>query len=662
MTALAGASGTRRPGGWRGSPASLEVIAAAALGVAALAIAAYLGVKDLSGVPEMVRGTAATLALLALAGYAPARLLVPEALWPHFPLFVPLVGCATAGLGLATLGFAGVPFGVSLPTLLVVAAASAVATRRRLGPARASAEQTAAAGGWRLALGWPAYLAVLLAAVLVLPALSHGFATVQGTNPDAMLGVGAADLLQNTYPTSIDEDLPVDQMPLVWRSKYPIYYTLAGAASLSGLDPAQVFAPFSAVLAALTAAAFMLLARYALGAGPRTAVLVMALVGLDRAVAYLALHPYHNQLWGTLALALILLFGLRLLERPTRRDAVLLAGFLALGLAAYPLMGLYPALALGAGVVAAVRAGTIRLRRPRLPRSRRGRGGLAIGALVASPAALVLGFGVAEKSASAFELLVSGDSLKPWRGDLTHYLDPGFFVGVGGGAGYVAAALVLAAAVASTWSLPRLQRAALAAAIGGGVLFGVFFRLREFGEYFYFKVLAFLAPVALVAAALWLGARAARRGWAGRAAMAAAGVLVVCQLLSLRQEVSVTGVQLEDETIELGEAAGRLAPGASLRLDIIIGGRQLWAGYVLSEHPLTTLNPLVGTSYPHAPVGRKADYIVADRRLGHDPWPDASGPPLFENSAFRIYRMKAGVPGPDRSSKRMVDSLSDAFR
>ena len=651
MTALAGAPGARR-----------EAVAAAALAVAALAVAAYLGVKDLSGVPEVVRGVAATLALLALAGYAPSRLLVPEALWPHFPLLVPLVGCATAGLGLTALGFLGVPFGISLPILLAGAAAAAAATRRRLGPARADTQQIVAAGGRRLSLAWPAYLAVLLVALLVLPALSHGFATVQGTNPDAMLGVGAAELLQDEYPTSIDEDLPVDRMPLVWRSKYPIYYALAGAASLSGLDPTQVFAPFSAVLAALTAAAFMLLARYALGAGPRTAVLVMAVVGLDRAVAYLALHPYHNQLWGTLALALILLFGLRLLERPNRRDAVLLAGFLALGLAAYPLMALYPALALGAGAVAAIRTGSIRLNRPRLPRSRRGRVWLAIATVVAAPAALVVGFGVAEKSASAFELLVSGGSLAPWRGDLTHYLAPGFFVGVRGALGYFAAALVLLAAFAAVRQLPRVPRAALAAAIGGGTLFGVYFRLREFGEYFFFKVLAFLAPIALLAAAVWLGARATRGGWGGRAAIAAATVLIACQLLSLRQEIAVTGVQLDEETIELGEAAERLPPGASVRLDMIIGGRQLWAGYVLSEHPLSTINPLVGTTFPHARVGRRADYIVADRRLGLDPWPDAAGPPLFENASFRIYRMRAGVPGPDRSSKRMVDSLSDSFR
>ena len=269
---------------------------------------------------------------------------------------------------------------------------------------------------------------------------------------------------------------------------------------------------------------------------------------------------------------------------------------------------------------------------------------------------------MAEKASSAFEVLVTGGSLQPWRGDLTHFLEPGFFVGVQGTPGYLAAGLVLAAAVAATLELPRLRRAALGAALAGGTLFAVYFRLREFGEYFFFKVLAFLAPIALVAAAAWLGARAARGGWAGRVAIVAAAALVSCQLLSLRQEVGVTGLQLERETIELGDGAKRLPPGASLRLDVIAGGRQLWAGYVLREHPLTTRNPVVGTTYPHAPVGRKADYIVADRRLGLERWPDAAGPPVFENSFFRIYRMRAGVPGPDRSSKRMVDDFSEAFR
>ena len=637
-----------------------EAAAAGAIGVAALAIAAYAGVKNLEAVPEVVRGGAATLLLVSVAGYAPARVLVPSELWPHFGMLVCLVGCVSAGLGLTALGFLGLPFEVSLPALLGATGVAGLAIRLRLGPARPSPEDLAAAGGRRLTLAWPSFLAVVLIALLVLPVLARGYPTVQGTNPDAMLGVGTAELLQNAYPTAIEEDLPVDRMPLVWRSKYPVYYVLAGASSLSGLEPAETFAAFAAVLAALTAAGFMLLARYGLGAGPRATVLTMGLVGLDRAVAYLALHPYHNQLWGTMALGPILLFGLRLIERPTPRDAVLFAGFLLLGLAAYPLMVLFPVLALAAAAAAAHRSGRLRIRRPRLPRSRAGRAGWLAVALIAGPAALVVGLGVGEKSGSAAELLLSGGSLGPWRGDLAHYPSPGFFVGVTGAPGYVAAALVLTAAVLGVRRFPGVQRAAFGAMIAGGLLFGVYFRFREFGEYFYFKVLAFLAPVVLVAAAVWLAARAGRNG-AGRLAVAATVALVAFQLVGLRKEIAVTGVQLDADTLELRDAAARLPEGSSLRVDMPPDGRQLWAGYVLSDHPLSAPSPLTGTTYPHIPFGRKADYIVADLRRPADPWPDSEGAPLFDNGRFRLYRMRRSVPGPDRSSKRMVDTVSEGF-
>jgi hypothetical protein len=77
---------------------------------------------------------------------------------------------------------------------------------------------------------------------------------------------------------------------------------------------------------------------------------------------------------------------------------------------------------------------------------------------------------------------------------------------------------------------------------------------------------------------------------------------------------------------------------------------------VLSEHRLTTLTPLVGTTYPHPPRGRKADFIVVDARLSPEAVPDAVGPPLLSNEKFRLFKMRADVPGADRASRRMVNS------
>ena len=57
-----------------------------------------------------------------------------------------------------------------------------------------------------------------------------------GNGSDAHLAVGTAHFLQHTYPTAVNVDEPVDRVPLVWRSKQPIYYALASVASLASLS------------------------------------------------------------------------------------------------------------------------------------------------------------------------------------------------------------------------------------------------------------------------------------------------------------------------------------------------------------------------------------------------------------------------------------------
>jgi hypothetical protein len=642
-----------------------EAAGALLLALAALKIAVDRGVGNLDAVADVLRGVTAFSVLLVVAGYAPARLLVARPLWASFPVLVPLVGCASAGLGLTALGFLGVPFAVSLGVLLATGSVAGAAVRWRRGPARPGPQEMAAAGGRRFTLLWPGYLAALVVALLLTPAFANGFVSVQGNNPDGLLGVGSAELLQHAYPTAIAPGLPVDRMPGVWRSKYPIYYALAGAASLSGLDTTQVFGAVCAVLAALAAAGFMLVARHTLRAPPAAGVLVMALVGLSGAVTYLALHPYHNQLWGAVALGPTLLFALRFMQGPNRRDGALLAAFLFLGLAAYPLMVIFPAAALAGAAAAAMHEDRSGLGRPRLPRTARGRAGLAALALVATPAALVVGLGVVEKSVSAARLLNPGSDLSSWRGDTQAFLPAGFFLGVPGVVGSALAVVLLGAAVLGTARMAPVPRAAFGAMIAGGVGFAAYFHERTFGEYFYFKLLAFEAPILVVAAA-WVaaGGGGATRGrvpgfarGAPALVAAAVGVVVIAlQLQGLRRELIVTNFQLDTPTLQLRAAAQRLLPkGASVRVDVLPDGRQLWVSYVLSAHPLSTLNPLTFTTYPYIPVGRRADYIVADSRVPFFPWPDAEGSALFDNGAFRIYRMKRGVPGRDRSSQRMIE-------
>jgi hypothetical protein len=645
--------------------------AAAAVALAALLLAGDAGVKSAGAVPDAVRAGAALLAVALVAGYAPTRLLLPRGMEPHFWLLVPLVGCATGGLALTLLGFVAVPWAVSLPLMLVAGLAAAVLARVRLGPVDAGGEARATA------LVWPALLAVVLVALALIPMFRDDLATVYGTNPDGHLSVGAAQFLQHARPETVDPSLPVDRMPLVWRSKYPIYYVLAATSSLSGLSPIEAFAAVSAVLAALTAVAFLLLARYGLRASPAAALLAMGLVGGDRLLAHLALHPYHNQLWGTLALPLMLLFGWRFIEHRAREDGVLLALFLLLGVLAYPLMAVFPALALlvSAALVQRRRGG---LPRPHLPRTPRGRAFAAGAVLVAIPPGLVLLRGVFEKADGAAKVVLPGHDLAAWRGDLTAFPALGSFFGapvrvaagpavtVGGApvwVGGVVAVLVIAAAVAGLRRLPRDVAAGLGAAIGGGLVLALYFRLRTGGEYFYFKLLAFLAPLVVATAAVWL-ARAwssPRRTPATLAAVAAVAWVAV-SLAGLRQEVRNTGPQLTPQLLGLRDAARRLPPGSSIRLDLPPDGTQLWAGYMLASHPLDAPAPIVGTTYPHVPLGRKADYILAGPVGPKRRWPDADGPPVYRNADFRIYRMRPGVKGPDTASQTMQEGLGQVLK
>jgi hypothetical protein len=224
-------------------------------------------------------------------------------------------------------------------------------------------------------------------------------------------------------------------------------------------------------------------------------------------------------------------------------------------------------------------------------------------------------------------------------------------------AGYIAGVAVVVAAFLGLRAAPRTPRAALGAAIAGGLALGLYFRLRRYGEYFDFKVLAFVAPLLLVAAAPWMAERMTASGAvARRVAIACVAAVLVLQVAGLRQELYKLGLQVDRDTSVLRDVARGLPPG-SIRLDVTADGRQLWAAYYLSERPLSSPSPILYTTYPHVPYGRRARYVLADRRLKLRPWPDADGAPLWQNRLFRLYRMKPGVPGPDTSSRKMVDTF-----
>ena len=87
-----------------------------------------------------------------------------------------------------------------------------------------------------------------------MPVFRSGFPTVIGTGSDAHLATGTAALLRDHHPTAIAPEEPVDRVPLVWRSKPPVYYPLAAVATMSGLETWEAFPVVAALLMALAAA------------------------------------------------------------------------------------------------------------------------------------------------------------------------------------------------------------------------------------------------------------------------------------------------------------------------------------------------------------------------------------------------------------------------
>jgi hypothetical protein len=583
--------------------------------------------------------------LFGIAGFGATRLWLPAGLRRHELLWILPVGAVATALELALLAYAFVPFDAALAIVLAGGVGLAVYAWRR-DPGLPVAEWAAAGrerASWRTLLV-PLYLAALIGAIALVPMFRGGFVTVIGNGSDAHLAVGTAQFLQSHHPTDEASDEPVDRVPLVWRSKPPIYLAFGAVARVAGMEPYAVIATLQAALIALAALGFWLLARELLGAGPWAAGAAMGLVGLNRIELFTGMHPYVNQTWGYMAMPFAIVLAWHVARQRTRGGLLLFAAFLGVLTFAYPLAAPIPLIA------AIVFWGFERRRRGRsllrLPRLRSKRQLLWIVPLFFL--LLIPLQGVLEKTASSTRVLAPGYSLVNWGGDLTGFFPERFFLGFGEAG--VAAAGVLLFAVGLVLALrraPREVRWGLGAVIAFGVVAGLYFRPRDYGWYFHFKALAFVAPVAITVAAAGL----ARLKWAWAGALALI-FLVGATRDGAAAQIGGTFDQLPKSLLELKQVDARLPPDASVRLDMPADGRQLWAGIMLSGQPLCSQRPVLETSYPHVPVSRAADYVLVD-----DDWRkpfDAVGPPVMTLDRYQLFRLRPNLPGGDRCSRKMV--------
>ena len=600
----------------------------------------------LDAIPDTLRVLGALVLLFGLAGFGLVRLLLPSALSRYELLWVvPAGGCAV-GLALTVLGFAGVPYAVSLPVLVVGALALDVHAVRRRGWPSLEARR----------LAWPAYIALLVLAIALIPMVAaQHYAAPIGTGSDAHEAAGVAQFLKHAYPTSVDIHQPINQMPGTWKSKYPIYYAEAGVSTVSGLGTWQVLAPMIDTMLALASIGLFLLAIEVFSAPFGIALAAMGLAGLDRMALHTAIHPYFNQTWGFFAMPFTVVLGWELVQpgrtRRTRgATAGLLAIFFAILLLAYPLAAPIPAVPLVVFALSAwrrrVKAGESVLRLSDLYRGWRSL--LWMIPLAAAFAVPVVG--VVVKVNGAINVLLPGHSLQAWSGDvLSFYPFDHFFSLPSGPQGALLAVMVAALALAGVWGRDR----ALTWGLGGLLLLGValalYFRQRAFGYYFYFKLLAFIGPLVLLIAAVGAGR------WR-RLGPILLVILAVCTFYSDEQEIRYNGSQLPQSIIQLSAWAKSLPRGATIRLDMP-GPLQIWVAYFMDSRPLCSVTPLLNTDYPHVPVSFKADYILADYTYGRSN--DTIGPPLKVNAGFRLFRENpnADVPGPENCHYRRLDRI-----
>jgi hypothetical protein len=595
-------------------------------------------------VPDALRALAAAAVVFVISGFGLVRLLLPAALRRYELLWVLPVGACAVGLAMTVLGFAAVPYAASLPLVLVGGVALDVYTVRRQGwPEFALG-----------ALAWPVYLAVVVLVVALIPMLFvQHYAAPVGLGSDAHIATGVAQFLQHAYPTSVNTSQPINQMQPTWQSKYPIYYAFAAVSSVSGLHTWQVLASLAAALLAMAGVGMFLVAREVFEAPVAVALAAMCFAGLDRIALATILHPYFNQTWGFFALPFTLVLGWLAvrpgISRRSRQAATALLAMFALVLVlAYPLAAPIPAVPL---IVFAWSERRRRMARgERVLRVRdlyRGRRSLLwllpAAALLAVPVA-----GAVDKGVGAARVLAPGHSLRSWGGDLFGFIPFGHFFSLPGSLlGTLLFVVLVLLAARGLADRPRSLALGLGGLLVVGLALALYFRERRYGYYFEFKLLAFLGPLVVLIATV--GAGRLRR--VGAVCLAGLAVATAGSAFAL---IKNTGFQLTQTTIQLSDWAHSLPRGASVRLDMW-PPRELWAGYFLASRRLCSQTPLLATDYPHMPISRKADYILAWRADGRPA--DAVGGPLRKNLEYVLYRQNPSVPGPENCSQRRLDRI-----
>ena len=301
----------------------------------------------------------AAIAYLGLLGYGLALLLLPVAWRPWFWVAVPLAGLVVAALGLGWLVLV-LPGGVAGLVLLGAAAALAAGlTARGLRPPAEQhrVEQVALVA-----------VALLALAVAVAPLAGRPDLLSIGPNWDIEIYLPMAAYLQQSplgFGLAAPGGTPFTGLPnpLLWRVNFfdPRWSGLtfselqAALDGLLGLAPHQTLVGLLAGVFALFPVAAFVLARAALGAGPRSALLLALLAALGAPGLYVVFWSFGQQASALPLVPLALAAFLAALQQAGGRARWVAAATAAALLASYvPAVPVYAVGAAVCGLAAAV--------------------------------------------------------------------------------------------------------------------------------------------------------------------------------------------------------------------------------------------------------------------------------------------------------------------
>ncbi|HEX9671074.1 MAG TPA: hypothetical protein VGC93_16525 [Thermoanaerobaculia bacterium] len=632
----------------------------------------------MSAAADLAAVTAAAVALLWGCGLLLARLLLPRRYRPFLPLVAPFLGFALLSALGHYLGVLGQPLRAARWLFVALAAAGWVAMlwdRRLRRLPRASL---------------PAVGVCLLAFLLaVMPLLALGYLTTIGATIDGLSYAVRSEYLQAAplRPPATPPGKPFFVWVLghIQLLRVGDVYVVGILAELLRRRSYELLTVVPALFFALTAGSVFVWARAGLGLRRGGALLAAALAGTSNLLLWPVYDNFLSQVIGVSFLPLLLCVGIEAQRRRTWRRAALFGVLLTTLASVYPVFALYGL----AGVVCAWVAAAMLRRRAGAALPSRAAALWWAGALAAAAVWNAVAISRASAELQMVSRLLGAAGAKAVGPGNILVFPP--LVEIFGLVAHAAAAYgsgwrrvpmpILAtlgvgcAALAAYgwWRLGRRARIAAAAtllvsaALAAQQRWGV--NLPDGYPYGWFKAISALTPQALVLVAAGIAAvwRLRSRRWL---AAVAAFVLLAINLkhtLWTQRYVLQDRVVVDRELIGVARAALRIAPGAWTMIDLQLGLRQHWLGYLLRDQLVRYREPLFAwdASVPAA-ADAFVQYAVVERTLDatrrqelDDPWyQPATYTRLWGNERYELRARRDATVSEQRWARRWPEGAA----